>query len=53
MSNPWIPDLIVVESQGIANAISSNVGMAAGLLTQSLMLLNAAEYELFKAVYIY
>jgi len=32
MGNPWVPDLIEEESQGMANAISGNVTTLAILL---------------------
>lgn len=32
LSNPWIPDLVEVESQGMANAITSNVTSLAMVL---------------------
>ena len=53
MGSPWVPDLITVESQGIAQAISSNVISLALITNQIAMLLNSENYYFFKSKYIY
>ena len=47
--NPWIPDLIAEESQGMANMINSNAVNFAYLSAQGLLLLNATNLGIFNS----